>query len=97
MIDILDSGILNCSVTKTDVRNADAIFGPSIQRKDCKMFINNQPQHPHDSRHLLREEDSISARGVHPSRTVHLKNRGTEGVASGLASFLTTASSRGFD
>ncbi len=28
---------------------------------------------------------------------VHLKNRGTECVASGLASFLTTASSRGFD
>ena len=29
-IDMLDSGILNCAVTKTDVRNADAIFGPSV-------------------------------------------------------------------
>jgi hypothetical protein len=30
MIDMLDSRILNCSVNKTDVRNADAIFGQSI-------------------------------------------------------------------
>ena len=29
-IDMLDSGILNCAVTKTDVHNADAIFGPSV-------------------------------------------------------------------
>lgn len=30
MIDMIDAGILTCTVTKTDVRNADAIFGPSI-------------------------------------------------------------------
>ena len=29
-IDTLDSGVLNCAVTKTDIRNADAIFGTSI-------------------------------------------------------------------
>jgi hypothetical protein len=29
-IEMLDAGIANCSVTKQDVRNADAIFGSSI-------------------------------------------------------------------
>ena len=29
-IGMLDTGLLNCDVTKQDVRNADAIFGSSI-------------------------------------------------------------------
>lgn len=30
MIDVLKSGVLNCSVTPTDVRNAEAIYGRSV-------------------------------------------------------------------
>jgi hypothetical protein len=113
MIDILDSGILNCSVTKTDVRSADAIFGPSIPSLKGKTVKRSSTISPNVLAPRVTQAEQIMTVDIFFVKKlpfllglfillglfmcVHLKNRGTECVASSLASLLTTASSRGFD
>jgi hypothetical protein len=113
MIDILDAGILNCSVTKTDVRNADAIFGQSIPSLKGKTVKRASTISANVLAPRVTQVEQIMAVDIFYAKKfpfllgvliplglsmcVHLKSRGTECVASALSSFLTTASSRGFD
>ena len=113
MIDMLDAGILNCSVTKTDVRNADAIFGPSIPSLKGKTVKRASTISPNVLAPRVTQVEQIMAVDIFfvkklpfflgvmiplgLSMCMNLRNRGTECVASALATFLATASSRGFD
>lgn len=113
MIDMLDAGILNCTVTKTDVRNADAIFGssiPSLKGKTVKRVstISSNVIAPR-----VTQVEQVLAVDIFfvkklpfllgvliplgLSLCIPLKNRSLECVASALTIFLATASSRGFD
>ena len=113
MIDMLDAGILNCTVTKTDVRNADAIFGPSIPSLKGKTTKRPSVISPHVLAPRVTQVEQVLAVDIFfvkklpfllgvliplgLSLCLPLKSRSAECVASALTNFLATASSRGFD
>ena len=113
IMDMLDSGIVNCTVTKMDIRNADAIFGPSIPSLKGKTAKQASAVSPNILAPRVTQVEQVVVVDVffvkklqfligvlsplELSFCVQLKNRGVECMSSALTSFLSTASSRGFD
>lgn len=100
MIDMIDAGILNCTVTKTDVRNADAIFGPSTPSMKGKTTKRSSVISPHVLAPRVTQVEQVLAVDIFfvkklpfllgvliplgLSLCMPLKNRGAECVASAL-------------
>jgi hypothetical protein len=112
-VDILNMGVMNCSVTKEDVRRADDIFGPSVaalKGKTRKMASKSsdlvliprvvQVQQVLDVDVFYVKHLGFLLGVLSPlglSLCVFLKNRGVECMGEAIRSFQSIASSRGFD
>ena len=106
MIDMIDAGILNCTATKTDVRNANVIFGPSTASLKGKTTKRSSTISPNILAPRMTQVEQVLAADIFfvmklpfllgvliplgLSLCMPLKNRGVKNRGA-------TASSRGFD
>jgi Reverse transcriptase (RNA-dependent DNA polymerase) len=112
-IDMLDAGMSNCDVTKQDVRNADAIFGPCIpslrgkthKRASTPASAVITPRVTQVQQILTVDLFFIKKLPFLLGELVPLglalctptKNRTAAVIAAGIRSFINTARSRDFD
>jgi Reverse transcriptase (RNA-dependent DNA polymerase) len=112
-IDMLDAGMSNCTVTKQDVRNADAIFGssiPSLKGKTRKQA--STPASPVIAPRVTQVQQILAVDiffvkklpfligqlvPLNLALCTPLKNRTAAIVAAGIRTFINTAKSRDFD
>ena len=112
-IDMLDSGVANCVVTKQDVRNADAIYGPSIAALKGKTHkLTSTPASSLIAPRVTQVQQILAVDILFVRKLpfllgvltplglalcIPLKNRSAPHVAKGIHSFIATAKSRDFD
>ena len=112
-IDMLQSGVLDCAVTKEDVRRADVIFGHSIAsikgktNKKSSVAANVVIAPRVTQKQQVLAVDIFFVKklpfllGVMSplglSQCVHLKDRGVQCISRAVRMFCDTASGRGFD
>jgi predicted lactoylglutathione lyase len=112
-IDMLDAGVMNCMVTKQDVRNADAIYGSSIAALKGKTHKHSStPASPVIAPRVTQVQQilAVDIFFVHKlpfllgvliplglALCIPLKNRSAPLVANGIRSFIATAKKRNFD
>ena len=112
-IDMLERGVMNCSVTKEDVRRADAIFGSSVASLKGKTNKLSSSAAAVTIAPRVTQVQQILAVDIFfikrlpfllgvmsplgLSQCTALKDRGVACVATALRVFFSTAASRGFD
>ena len=112
-IGMLDTGLVNCDVTKQDVRNADAIFGSSVAAMKGKTHkLTSIPASPVVAPRVTQVQQILVVDiffvkslpfllgeliPLGLALCVPLKNRSAAIVANGIRSFINTAKSRDFD
>jgi hypothetical protein len=112
-IAVINKGVINCPVTAVSVRNADAIFGPSIPalRGKTTKKVSIAPDHPLAPRvtqvqQLMVVDIMIIKRvnfllaGLYPLGLIlvtHIKDRTVSVVGKCLKRFVGIAKSRNFD
>ena len=112
-IGMLDTGLVNCDVTKQDVRNADAIFGSSIAALKGKTHkLTSLPASAVVAPRVTQVQQILAVDiffvkslpfllgeliPLGLALCIPLKNRSAAIVANGIRSFINTAKSRDFD
>ena len=109
---MLDTGLVNCNVTKQDVRNADAIFGSSIAALKGKTHkLTSLPASAVVAPRVTQVQQILAVDIFFVKSLPYLLgeliplglalciplNRSAAIVANGIRSFINTAKSRDFD